>query len=53
MLDHVTLHTNDLEGTHAFFETVLDLKLGYRPDFPFPGYLALRRRRAGRTSHFR
>ncbi len=38
MLDHVTLRTNDLEGTRAFFETVLDLKPGYRPDFPFPGY---------------
>ena len=38
MLDHVTLRTHDLEGTRAFFEKVLDLKSGYRPDFPFPGY---------------
>ena len=37
MLDHVTLRTHDLEGTRAFFEKVLDLKPGYRPDFPFPG----------------
>ena len=38
MLDHVTLRTHDLEGTRAFLEAVLDLKPGYRPDFPFPGY---------------
>jgi catechol 2,3-dioxygenase-like lactoylglutathione lyase family enzyme len=38
MLDHVTLRTLDLEGTRAFFEDVLALKPGYRPDFPFPGY---------------
>ena len=38
MLDHVTLRTHDLEGTRAFLETVLGLKPGYRPAFPFPGY---------------
>jgi len=38
MLDHVTLRTRDLEGTRAFFEAVLGLTPGYRPDFPFPGY---------------
>jgi catechol 2,3-dioxygenase-like lactoylglutathione lyase family enzyme len=38
MLDHVTLRTHDLEGTRVFFEKVLDLKPGYRPDFPFPGH---------------
>jgi catechol 2,3-dioxygenase-like lactoylglutathione lyase family enzyme len=38
MLDHATLRTNDLEGTRAFLETVLDLKAGYRPGFSFPGY---------------
>ncbi|TCL72250.1 glyoxalase [Rhizobium sp. BK251] len=38
MLDHVTLRTADLEGTRIFLETVLDLKPGNRPDFPFPGY---------------
>ncbi len=37
-LDHVTLRTADLEATRAFLETVLDLKVGYRPPFPFPGY---------------
>jgi catechol 2,3-dioxygenase-like lactoylglutathione lyase family enzyme len=37
-LDHVTLRTHDLEGTRVFFEQVLDLKPGYRPDFPFPGH---------------
>ncbi|MDQ0393556.1 VOC family protein [Labrys monachus] len=38
MLDHVTLRTRDLEGTRAFFEAVLGLIPGDRPDFPFPGY---------------
>jgi hypothetical protein len=31
MLDHVTLRTNDLEGTRAFLEAVMDLRPGYRP----------------------
>ena len=38
MLDHVTLRTEDLEGTRAFLEAVLDLRPGYRPAFSFPGY---------------
>jgi catechol 2,3-dioxygenase-like lactoylglutathione lyase family enzyme len=38
MLDHVTLRTADLEGTRAFLEATLDLKVGYRPAFSFPGY---------------
>lgn len=38
MLDHVTLRTHDLEGTRAFLEAVLDLKVGHRPGFSFPGY---------------
>ncbi len=38
LLDHVTLRTHDLEGTRAFFEALLDLKPGYRPDFSFSGY---------------
>jgi catechol 2,3-dioxygenase-like lactoylglutathione lyase family enzyme len=38
MLDHVTLRTHDLEGTRVFFEKVLDLKPGYRPDFPLAGH---------------
>src|SRR5258706_14393262 len=37
-LDHATLRTSDLEGTRNFLEAVLDLKPGYRPAFPFPGY---------------
>jgi catechol 2,3-dioxygenase-like lactoylglutathione lyase family enzyme len=37
-IDHVTLRTADLEGTRAFLETVLGLKVGYRPAFSFPGY---------------
>jgi catechol 2,3-dioxygenase-like lactoylglutathione lyase family enzyme len=38
LLDHVTLRTNDLEGTRAFLEAVLDLRPGDRPAFSFPGY---------------
>lgn len=38
VLDHVTLRTHDLEATRIFFETVLELKPGYRPNFSFPGY---------------
>jgi len=38
MLDHVTLRTADLEGTRAFLEATLDLEVGYRPAFSFPGY---------------
>jgi catechol 2,3-dioxygenase-like lactoylglutathione lyase family enzyme len=38
LLDHVTLRTNDLEGTRAFLEAVLDLRPGNRPAFSFPGY---------------
>jgi catechol 2,3-dioxygenase-like lactoylglutathione lyase family enzyme len=38
MLDHVTLRTHDLESTRTFLEAALDLKPGYRPAFPFPGY---------------
>jgi catechol 2,3-dioxygenase-like lactoylglutathione lyase family enzyme len=34
----VTVRTRDIEGTREFFEKVLDLKPGFRPDFPFPGY---------------
>lgn len=38
MLDHVTFRTHDLESTRGFFEAVLGLKAGARPDFPFPGH---------------
>jgi catechol 2,3-dioxygenase-like lactoylglutathione lyase family enzyme len=37
-LDHVTLRTDDLEGTKAFFTNVLGLSVGKRPAFKFPGY---------------
>jgi catechol 2,3-dioxygenase-like lactoylglutathione lyase family enzyme len=38
VLDHVTLRTKDPEGAKGLFETVLGLKVGYRPAFAFPGY---------------
>jgi catechol 2,3-dioxygenase-like lactoylglutathione lyase family enzyme len=37
-LDHVTLRTDDLEATKAFFTDVLGLTVGERPRFKFPGY---------------
>lgn len=37
-IDHVTFRTSDLEGTRGFLETVLGVKVGYRPPFSFPGY---------------
>lgn len=36
-LDHINIRTADLERTCAFFEGVLGLEKGWRPDFPFPG----------------
>jgi catechol 2,3-dioxygenase-like lactoylglutathione lyase family enzyme len=38
MLDHVNVRCSDLSATKAFFETVVGLKEGARPDFPFPGH---------------
>lgn len=38
VLDHVNVRCSDLEATKAFFETVVGLSDGWRPDFPFPGY---------------
>jgi hypothetical protein len=38
MLDHSTFRTHDVEGTRTFFEQELDLKPGFRPDFPFAGH---------------
>jgi catechol 2,3-dioxygenase-like lactoylglutathione lyase family enzyme len=38
LIDHATIRTADLEGTRQFFETVLGLTVGPRPDFGFPGY---------------
>ena len=37
-IDHVTFRTSDLDGTRGFLETVLGVKVGYRPPFSFPGY---------------
>lgn len=36
-LDHINIGTHRLKETTAFFEDVLGLKLGWRPDFPFGG----------------
>lgn len=38
LLDHVNITTNKLEETKEFFEVVLGLSNGRRPDFEFPGY---------------
>jgi catechol 2,3-dioxygenase-like lactoylglutathione lyase family enzyme len=38
VLDHVTFRTSDLEATRSFLEAVLDLTVGFRPNFSFPGY---------------
>lgn len=37
-LDHVTLRTHALDETRDFLVALLDLEVGYRPDFGFPGY---------------
>jgi len=37
-LDHVNVRCRDLEGMRQFFETVVGLSAGPRPDFDFPGY---------------
>jgi catechol 2,3-dioxygenase-like lactoylglutathione lyase family enzyme len=37
-LNHVTVRTNDLEGTRDFYSEVLGLKDGSRPPLAFPGY---------------
>jgi catechol 2,3-dioxygenase-like lactoylglutathione lyase family enzyme len=36
-LNHLSIRTLDLEATRTFYETVLGLTVGPRPDFPFPG----------------
>ena len=36
-LDHINIGTNRLDETVAFFRDVLELKPGWRPDFPFGG----------------
>lgn len=36
-LNHFSIRTTDLAATRRFYETVLGLTVGPRPDFPFPG----------------
>jgi catechol 2,3-dioxygenase-like lactoylglutathione lyase family enzyme len=36
-LDHINIRTTELEKTRAFFTDVLELTVGWRPDFPFGG----------------
>ena len=36
-LDHINIQTPIVEDTCAFFEKIVGLKRGFRPDFPFPG----------------
>jgi catechol 2,3-dioxygenase-like lactoylglutathione lyase family enzyme len=36
-LNHFSIRTMDLEATRRFYETVLGLTVGPRPEFPFPG----------------
>jgi catechol 2,3-dioxygenase-like lactoylglutathione lyase family enzyme len=37
-LNHVTVRTEDLEGTRDFYSEVLGLREGFRPPLAFPGY---------------
>ena len=37
-LNHFSIRTLDLDATRAFYEKVLGLTVGPRPDFPFPGH---------------
>lgn len=36
-LAHYSIRTNDLESSRRFYTEVLGFRVGYRPDFPFPG----------------
>jgi catechol 2,3-dioxygenase-like lactoylglutathione lyase family enzyme len=36
-LDHYSVRTADVAATQSFYETVLGLRAGARPPFPFPG----------------
>ena len=36
-LNHFSIRTMDLDATRRFYETVLGLTVGPRPEFPFPG----------------
>lgn len=37
-LNHVTVRTTDMDGTRKFYEQVLGMHAGDRPDLGFPGY---------------
>lgn len=37
-LDHFTIRTTELDNTRDFFCEVLELEIGERPPFKFPGY---------------
>jgi catechol 2,3-dioxygenase-like lactoylglutathione lyase family enzyme len=37
-LNHVTVRTDDMEGTRQFYESALGLHIGWRPPLAFPGY---------------
>jgi len=37
LIDHINIQTTDLDKTCRFYETVLGMKIGWRPEFPFPG----------------
>jgi catechol 2,3-dioxygenase-like lactoylglutathione lyase family enzyme len=36
-LDHYSVRTLDVEKTRVFYETIVGLRSGPRPNFPFPG----------------
>lgn len=36
--EHVLIVAQDIEATKDFFADVVGLTVGWRPDFPFPGY---------------
>ena len=36
-LNHFSIRTTDMDATRHFYETVLGMKVGPRPPFPFPG----------------
>lgn len=37
-LNHVTVRTKNLEATRDFYQQVLGMAVGFRPDLGFPGY---------------
>ncbi len=37
-LDHVNISTSDVDATRDFFIEVLEMEVGWRPDFDFAGY---------------